>query len=407
MRLAILTLPMFAIGRALLAEPGLPDEALVAAALSEHPSIVAADERIAAAEANSEARAVGPYEFTVSGSYNRRYVTAGQEFDEYSLSLQRPFRLPGKVRLDREIGAYEVDAAKNLAEDARHQAALILNGYWWDWLGAAATARIDAQAVTNYEAALAAMERRVALDDAAPLDADQARAALAAAKMMAEQSRGQEGLARARLAVQFPALALPPEAPEIGVPQFAETKFEALREDVTRNSHEIAAAEAQARQGAASARRITADRFADPTFGVQLFSEFGGLEKGAGVTLSIPFGGRRRASLAREAEAHASAALAAEQLTRREVAEVAAADFAEVNFRFAAWERARTSLSAQMDVLAKLRRGHELGEIDLDNLLLGERMVHEAFRVEVDLRAAAQRAITRLRIDAHDLWLKD
>lgn len=53
-----------------------------------------------------------------------------------------------------------------------------------------------------------------------------------------------------------------------------------------------------------------------------------------------------------------------------------------------------------MAVLVKMRRGHELVEIDLADLLLGERMVHDAFRIEAEARA-----ITKLRIDSLDLWL--
>jgi hypothetical protein len=34
-------------------------------------------------------------------------------------------------------------------------------------------------------------------------------------------------------------------------------------------------------------------------------------------------------------------------------------------------------------------------------------MVHDAFRIETAARADAMRAITKLRIDAHDLWLAD
>ena len=41
------------------------------------------------------------------------------------------------------------------------------------------------------------------------------------------------------------------------------------------------------------------------------------------------------------------------------------------------------------------------------DLLLGERMVHDAFRSEAGARAEAMRAITKLRIDSHELWLED
>ena len=60
-----------------------------------------------------------------------------------------------------------------------------------------------------------------------------------------------------------------------------------------------------------------------------------------------------------------------------------------------------------MAALTKLRRGHQLGEIDLADQLLGERMVHDAFRIEAEPRVHDMRAITRLRLDSHDLWLAD
>ena len=82
-------------------------------------------------------------------------------------------------------------------------------------------------------------------------------------------------------------------------------------------------------------------------------------------------------------------------------------DVTEARFRIAAWQRSRESVVAQMAALEKLRRGQQLGEIDLADLLLGENLVHGAFRLEAEARAEAMRAITELRIDAHDLWLAD
>lgn len=110
---------------------------------------------------------------------------------------------------------------------------------------------------------------------------------------------------------------------------------------------------------------------------------------------------------AAEASAGASAARADEQLARFDVAETANADMTEARFRITSWQRAREAVAAQMEALGKLRRGHQRGEIDLADLLLGERIVHDAFRREAEARAEAMRAVTRLRIDAHDLWLAD
>jgi outer membrane protein TolC len=391
----------------LTAEPGLPPEEAVAQALADHPSVTAARARLEAARARSDALRKGPYEFTVQGSHTRRSVQGGNEFPEYDAQLSRPIRLPGKARMDRAIGTYGTEVAENVAEDARHEAALLLAAHWFDWLAASEQARVDRSAVVNYEAGLAAVERRRALRDASQLEVDQAQAALAEARRAFEQSSGLVALARTRLETHFPALSLPPEAPEVPLPEMTDALLDRLGDLVIVNSHMIAAAEAESARMAVVADRVRADRFADPTVGLRLFSEFGGIERGAGVVVSLPLGGGHREALANEASAGASAAQADEQLARFEVTETARSDVTEARFRILTWQRSRESVAAQMAALEKLRRGHQLGEIDLADLLLGERMVHDAFRIEAAARTEAMRAITRLRIDAHDLWLAD
>ncbi|QIQ85597.1 TolC family protein [Erythrobacter sp.] len=406
-RKALFLAPLLLAGAPLLAEPGLPPEAAVEQALEEHPEVNAARARLDAARARAKGLARGPYEVTVQGTYQRRNVRSGGEFDEYDAMLSRSFRLPGKARLDREIGRHGIEAAENMAEDARHEAALALAAYWFDWLAASAVAEVDRAAVENYEAALAALERRRDLRDASQLEVDRAAAALAEARRALEQSSGMADLARSRLAARFPALALPADAPDIPLPEMADARLSQLGDLVVVNSHLIAAAEAESERMAAMADRAQRDRVADPTIGLRAFSEFGGIERGAGVVVSIPLGGGHRAALASEAGASASAALSQAQLARIEVEETATSDVVEARYRIATWARARETVEAQMKALAKLRRGQELGEIDLAERLLGERMVHDAFRIEAEARADAMRAITKLRIDAHDLWIAD
>lgn len=62
-------------------------------------------------------------------------------------------------------------------------------------------------------------------------------------------------------------------------------------------------------------------------------------------------------------------------------------------------------MKAQVDGLNKMRRGHGLGAFDLSDLLLTERLTHDAFRAEAIARTAALKAITKLRIDSHSLWI--
>ena len=145
--------------------------------------------------------------------------------------------------------------------------ALRLAQWWWDWLGAAAQARVDAQAVANAEALLATVRRRMTLRDASALEGDQAEAALGMARATAAQSAGAEKVARARLAAQFPSLALPATAPDMPVPDASPALLKRLHDHILGRSHEILAAEALARQADASAARARADRIADPSLG--------------------------------------------------------------------------------------------------------------------------------------------
>ena len=55
--------------------------------------------------------------------------------------------------------------------------------------------------------------------------------------------------------------------------------------------------------------------------------------------------------------------------------------------------------------LGRTRRGYELGEFDLSELLLVSRQSYDARRTEFAARAAGQRATLQLQIDGHELWV--
>lgn len=402
---ALVSAPVLA-GEELTAD-GLPDAATVATALDEHPTVVAARARTEAARAEAQALGAGPHEFTMTGSYTRRTVDREGQFNEFDVLVTRPVRLPGKASLDKEIGRYGVEAAENRAEDAKHQAALLLSQYWWDWVGAAAEAAVDRELVKNNERLVLTAQRRAALGDASRLEVDQAEAALGAARLTASQSAGREQVARARLAAQFPSLPLPEVAPVVPSPVLPAGGLEQFRDLIVSNSHEVAAAEAEANRSHSVAERVRRDRIADPSIGFRAFSERGGMERGGGLVVTMPFGGSHRSALADRAAAESSAADAELQATRYAILETADADLAEAEYRYSAWQRSREGLAAQVAALTKMRRGYEAGEVELTDLLFAERQVGDAFRAEATARVEAQRALTKLRIDSHELWLRD
>jgi outer membrane protein, heavy metal efflux system len=109
--------------------PGLSDAAVVEA-IEAHPRSRAADARVEAARQEANALGATQNEFTVSGDVSRRTIQDEGRYAEYTVSLERPIRLPGKSALDRKAGALGVRVAELRAEDARHQLALQLNELW-------------------------------------------------------------------------------------------------------------------------------------------------------------------------------------------------------------------------------------------------------------------------------------
>src|SRR3546814_20549405 len=74
-------------------------------------------------------------------------------------------------------------------------------------------------------------------------------------------------------------------------------RLAAMRDLVIERSHEISAAEREAQRLAVVAQRVREDRIADQSFGVRLFSERSGTEKGGGVGMSQTMGvGHNRAA---------------------------------------------------------------------------------------------------------------
>jgi len=82
-------------------------------------------------------------------------------------------------------------------------------------------------------------------------------------------------------------------------------------------------------------------------------------------------------------------------------------DLVNANAAWQAWQRSREGAKAQVDAVLKMRRGYDLGAIDLADLLLAERQTHDMFRAEILARTQALRAITRIMIDSHSIWIGD
>ena len=386
-------------------QTALPDPAAAEQALDSHPVVAAAQARSKAARADARALAAGPHEFIASGSVYQRRVDREGDYAEYDASLTRAIRLPGKAPLDRKAGEAGIRYADNMAEDARHQVAVMLNDHWWDWVGAAGERAVLDQAVATLEATADAVRRRVALRDAAALEADQAEAAFAQAKSAARSAAGREAAARAALAAQFPGLALPVRPPRPPAPALPPEGLETLGALLVSRSHEIWAATAHAEQAALLAKRARRDRLADPSVGIRGFSERNGAERGLGLLVSMPLGGGNRRAIADRAGAMAAAAEAQAVSVRHDINALAGRNTATAAAAYAAWQDAERAAVASRSAAARASRGHALGGLDIADRLYAQRLAQEAALAEAVSRTDAWRAISRLQIDSHTLWM--
>ncbi|WP_414901719.1 TolC family protein [Sphingomonas flavalba] len=411
MKEAALSRWLYALGTVMLAgtaahgqRADLPVPELVAAALDNHPTVLAASARLDAARAQADMLRAGPHEITVEGGYARRSIEMEGRFGEFDATISRPIRLPGKAALDRRAGGLVIDAARNRLADARHAMALTLGRLWYDWLTATALARTDAEAVANLEQARAGVSRQIALRDAAPLDGDRAGSALAMAKAQLAESRARAAAARAVLAASFPELPLPVDPPALAEPTARADGLPALRDRVVAESHAIAAARAEAGRHVVLADRARADRVADPSLGIRLFSERGGMEKGAGLVASIPIGGRHRAAAVDDAAAATRSVALELAATEREVEAEASAALSNARMLLDVWKEVAEAATQAEAVAGRTARGRALGAIDLADQLYAERQAREARRAEIAARGEALRAMLRLEVNAHVLW---
>jgi cobalt-zinc-cadmium efflux system outer membrane protein len=382
----------------------LPPAAMVDVALASYPKVLAADARVRAAQAQARGLAAGPHEIELSGGYTRRDVRIEGLYDEFDASVRRAVRLPGKAALDRRAGDLGVRVAEFDRDEVRHQAALKLAESWFDWISATIEAEVQSATVSGHERELAGLGRRLEVQDASALELDQAKRELENARVALTAARGRAAAAHARIAALYPDLPPPAHPPALPDPSLSQAEAARLSGLSVERDHEVKAAAAEVERQNALAARARRDRMPDPNVGVRLFSERSRDEVGLGVVASIPLGGGRRAAASEEqlAQSHAAASeLAALTSASRALAE---AERITAISAIEAWRGSFDAMTSAGEVRRRQRIAYDAGAADMADLLYAERQAAEAARAEVVQRAEALHAITRLRINAHELW---
>tara|TARA_R110002126_G_scaffold272933_1_gene417317 strand:- start:25242 stop:26507 length:1266 start_codon:yes stop_codon:yes gene_type:complete len=382
----------------------LPADDLVQDALNSYPAMTASRDEISAARSEAMGLRASPYEWTLSGGYTQRVIDNQFGFNEFDAQITKGIRRRGKSRLDGEIGALGIEAAQLSSADTRHQIALELATLWIEWLSKEEIHVINQAQVDALAASLEIVSKRLANDDASYLELELAQSALFEAKSAAANSLGDAQIAKAMLDSMFPDLPLPQHPPQLFAPD-ALAEPSAWIEKIISRSHETELAKTQADFASARAKRSRLDLKPDPEVGLRTFSERNGDEVGLGVVVSIPLGGPRRSASADRDAARASAAMGAFVLKQRELRAAARKDVTLAQSTRLTWQQASSARQSSEAAIARVRRGYELRDTDLSDLLVAERRHIETRKLEAIARAQSAFAYVKLRIDSHELWI--
>ncbi|MDD2610170.1 MAG: TolC family protein [Giesbergeria sp.] len=389
----------------------LPSSPQVMQVLQQLPAVQMAKAGLPLAQARSQRLQAGPHEWSAQITLNRRNdLESQQRFTEPEISLETPVRWPGKAAADRQLGATEISLGALAYADAWHEAARSLLNDWFDTLRDLRSANLLEAQSQLVSKQLGNTERRVQAGEAAQLELQAARA---------EQARIQAQSMRARLQADtrvqtfqrlYPGLALPtdslPTAPAARqtTADTPEPSLAAAVEQILADNHELELAQAKAQQAQQQAQRASLEQQADPTVGVRAARERGGQERVWGVYLSIPLGRAGRQADYQAALAQADIAQHELHRTRQRV-EAAAWQVASA---VAQTKKVNVQLQQaleQMQRSAALQaRAYELGESELNDVLLAQRSALEALLAADAAALEATQAQARWQLDTHQLW---
>lgn len=382
----------------------LPPAELIAPALLAQPEVQAAVARVEAARAEARALDVGSHEYEATIIPQRRTTDLSGSYAEWEAQIGRKVRLPGKARLDREIGTHGTIAAELRLDDAEHQSARRLLVLWMDRIRTARTAETASQQLALLAKERDAMATRVRLGDSAQRDLDLVEAERAMLEAQAATARAAAEAARQLLATSFPQLPMPSRIPALPDPAPLAGGTESWRKLIVERSHEIGIANEDATRQSLVADRARADRRADPSIGLRVMNDRGGAEQAVGLVLSVPFGHSYRNARAAAETANAGAMQAEASGVRRLIEQEAWTTTSAAESRFAQWKALQAALAAQEAASRRSRRAWELGAGTLGEYLMAERTAQQVRLAEAVMRVDAVEAGLRVQVDSHELW---
>ena len=407
MRIRLLLISFLALtGAARAMEPvnpaGLLPTASARRLIEQDPRVASARAGLEVARQENDILRQSPHEWTPRVSGQRRSVSDGMRYGEWYAGIERTIRLPGKASADRNIGKATIEEAEAAHGEALHEAARELMALWVDWLVAERTRELTSDNVKSTQENLAAVDKRFRAGDAAKLDVGIAGAELAEQRRLDNDAKNQAYVAWARLSTRFPgierhAVALPTPLP------IAETTA-VWRDRILAESDGLKLAQRAMEKAQAIAERARADRIPDPTFGLYTSSELGGRERIVGVMISIPIPGGIRNSRSAKASANVEVRRHDVALIQRQLETAIASAVVTAQGAYESLQIANEGAAAMQENARLTQRAYELGEAELQSLLLARRQATTARNNALQAQAAALKLYYLLLVDAHLVW---
>ncbi|MDO9226745.1 MAG: TolC family protein [Pseudomonadota bacterium] len=380
----------------------LPPTAATNAVLEAHPAVLAARARVSAALAEGRRLKVGEYEYQASAGYTRRRETGVGGYNDWEMGIERGLRLPGKAKLDKEIGATLADEAEERVGDARHEAARDLIATWY----AALRAEGETQAWREQAALLKqqrdVVEKRIKAGDAARMERAQAEAALRQAEAETRRAESAAAEAVAGLSARFPGLPAPKPSPG-ALPTLAGDASAWVGAALEHN-HELAILQKESERMRFQARRQQAELTPDPTLGLRYSRERSGLDNLLGISITLPLPGENRRARVDVATQEARALAQQEAGARARVEGEIRVLHARLRGALSRLESLE-EMARHLDGYADLAwRAYQMGETPLWEALNARKSTRDARREALLSRLDVHEAAARLLLDSHRLW---
>lgn len=386
--------------------PDLPPLNVVTKVMANSPQVKAAEAGIELEQANARQLNAGPYEFNATLGTSQRRIDGEGNFNEWEAALERGLRLPGKARIDQQLGAQGISQARLALGDARHESGRSLLRYWFAWQQEHAQVKQWQQQAAVLKQQLSIVNKRIAAGDAPALERSLNEAALAQAEYALKQAELRMRMAATDIQQRYSGLTLP-DSPVFVEPEPLQEELDIWRARILEHNHELALIRGEVTRAQLHLNRSSADRAPDPTVGLNTTSERGGEERITGIFLSIPLPGEARAAGQSAALAQASIAAQKEAETLRRLNAEIINTYTSAASAYEAWQSARTAADAMQHNAGLMARAYSLGEAGLSETLNARRQALENVLAAALAQLNAREARYRLMLDAHLLWPLD